>query len=76
MKTTAEGVERPEQMTMLRAQGCDEVQGFLFSKAVARDELSDLRHSSPKHVDLLVSNATRDSGRDGVPAKGATRKVA
>ncbi|QJQ33397.1 EAL domain-containing protein [Sphingomonas lacunae] len=45
MKTTAEGVEREEQMTMLKAQGCDEVQGFLFSHAVAREELSDLRHA-------------------------------
>ena len=31
MSTTAEGVETEEQLEAVRAQGCDEVQGFLFS---------------------------------------------
>jgi EAL domain-containing protein (putative c-di-GMP-specific phosphodiesterase class I) len=31
MVTTAEGVETPEQLTMLRAEGCTEVQGYVFS---------------------------------------------
>ena len=50
MKTTAEGVERTEQMDMLRMQGCNEVQGFLFSRAVALEELSDLRKSADKAI--------------------------
>ncbi|MBK8629998.1 MAG: EAL domain-containing protein [Sphingomonadales bacterium] len=50
MKTTAEGVERTEQMDMLRVQGCNEVQGFLFSRAVALEELSDLRKSADKAI--------------------------
>jgi len=32
--TTAEGVENQEQLEQLRAEGCDEVQGFLFGRAV------------------------------------------
>ncbi len=43
MTTTAEGVERQSQLDALRREGCTEVQGFLFSKAVPSEELSDLR---------------------------------
>ncbi len=32
--TTAEGVETPEQLERLRAEGCHELQGFLFSRPV------------------------------------------
>jgi EAL domain-containing protein (putative c-di-GMP-specific phosphodiesterase class I) len=31
LKTTAEGIETEEQLEAVRQQGCDEVQGFLFS---------------------------------------------
>jgi diguanylate cyclase (GGDEF)-like protein len=43
MSTTAEGVERIEQIEHLRREGCGEVQGFLFSQAVPVEELSNLR---------------------------------
>ena len=43
MATTAEGVERVEQLEQLRLEGCGEVQGYLFSKALPLEELSDLR---------------------------------
>ena len=33
MSTTAEGVETPEQLELLRSLGCKEVQGYLFSPA-------------------------------------------
>ncbi len=32
IKVTAEGVETPSQMTLLRGMGCDTMQGYLFSK--------------------------------------------
>jgi diguanylate cyclase (GGDEF)-like protein len=43
MTTVAEGVERIEQVEHLRAAGCQEVQGYLFSQAVPNGELTDLR---------------------------------
>jgi diguanylate cyclase (GGDEF)-like protein len=43
MTTIAEGVERAEQAEQLMIEGCGSVQGFLYSKAVPADELSNLR---------------------------------
>jgi EAL domain-containing protein (putative c-di-GMP-specific phosphodiesterase class I) len=42
MKTTAEGVETVGQLEWLRSEGCTEVQGFLFSRAVSAKNLSTL----------------------------------
>jgi len=38
LKVVAEGVETEEQSRLLRLLSCDEMQGFLFSKAVPREE--------------------------------------
>jgi diguanylate cyclase (GGDEF)-like protein/PAS domain S-box-containing protein len=42
MTTTAEGVETPEQLEMIRAEGCTEMQGFLFSKPLSAHEVDEL----------------------------------
>jgi diguanylate cyclase (GGDEF)-like protein len=42
LETTAEGVENNEQLTLLKADGCLEGQGYLFSKAVPANEIQGL----------------------------------
>ena len=42
MVTTAEGVETEEQLAQLRQEGCDEVQGYLFSMPVPQEEIAEL----------------------------------
>lgn len=38
LKTIAEGVETADQLALLRKQGCDEVQGYYFSKPLSADQ--------------------------------------
>jgi EAL domain-containing protein (putative c-di-GMP-specific phosphodiesterase class I) len=42
LTTTAEGVEDAEQLTYLKANGCTEGQGYLFSKAVPAADIPAL----------------------------------
>jgi diguanylate cyclase (GGDEF)-like protein len=42
MSTTAEGIETEEQLEAVRAQGCNEVQGFLFSPPIPGSGVIDL----------------------------------
>ncbi|MBS1143985.1 MAG: putative methyltransferase CheR [Proteobacteria bacterium] len=42
LETVAEGVETPEQLAFLRANGCTYAQGFLFGNALSVDEFSEL----------------------------------
>jgi diguanylate cyclase (GGDEF)-like protein len=42
MKTTAEGVETRDQLEILKAEGCTEMQGFLFSEPLRAPDLDRL----------------------------------
>jgi len=42
LETVAEGIERPQEMLMLRRQGCNTGQGFYFSRPVSNDDLAAL----------------------------------
>jgi EAL domain-containing protein (putative c-di-GMP-specific phosphodiesterase class I) len=48
MATTAEGVETQEQLDAVRAEGCTEMQGFLFSRALPARDIKRLFQSRPE----------------------------
>jgi len=41
-KILAEGVETAEQLAVLRANGCHQMQGFLFSRPLPPDDVTEL----------------------------------
>jgi EAL domain-containing protein (putative c-di-GMP-specific phosphodiesterase class I) len=54
LEVVAEGVETVDQLRFLRAQGCEAIQGFLFSPAVtARDFDALLAEGRSLRVDGL-----------------------
>jgi diguanylate cyclase (GGDEF)-like protein len=50
MTTTAEGVETRDQLTYLRAEGCTEVQGHYYAKALTLDEINEFLVAAPNRV--------------------------
>jgi diguanylate cyclase (GGDEF)-like protein/PAS domain S-box-containing protein len=82
MTTTAEGVERIEQVEQLRLEGCGEVQGFLYSHAVPVEQLTDLRSprpeapaavpigNNPKHAAQRVGDESIETGRADIQSAG------
>ena len=64
LRTVAEGVENEEQLEWLKRFGCDEVQGYLFSKPLPADEAGRF---------LAASFRKENSGRFG---RGKTAVIA
>ena len=50
LSVIAEGVETAAQLALLKQFGCDEVQGYFFSKPVSADDLERLLHANPERV--------------------------
>ncbi|TMJ53712.1 MAG: EAL domain-containing protein [Alphaproteobacteria bacterium] len=64
MTVIAEGVETAEQQAFLRSHGCDEMQGFLFSKPLPSRQMAELLRAAP-----LVVSPPLQAGIDGAPAE-------
>jgi EAL domain-containing protein (putative c-di-GMP-specific phosphodiesterase class I) len=64
LTVVAEGVETRSQLSLLRALGCDQAQGFLFSRAVPPEEIAQLvANGFPDSVDAPAAVAPlRDAG--------------
>ncbi len=50
MQTCAEGVETAQQLTILRAEGCDEVQGYYFGKPMPAAEFQRMYAAWPQVI--------------------------
>jgi len=65
MITCAEGVETTHQLGMLKTLGCQQAQGYLFSRPVPIDDVERLVHAaSPDRSLSLLSRGARAISRD------------
>jgi EAL domain-containing protein (putative c-di-GMP-specific phosphodiesterase class I) len=59
LKIVAEGVETPRQLQWLRVEGCVEVQGFLFGRAMPPQQIANyLAGPQRPLVDMPVADPT------------------
>ena len=70
MRTLAEGIETEEQLAFLKADGCDEGQGYYFSPAVPPEELVSLLEEqtppAPGRARRLVGGAAAAAAKSGI----------
>lgn len=55
LKVVAEGIETSEQVNFLNNLGCNDLQGFLFGRPVAPEQIPDLIRNRPDHPTTLGS---------------------
>ncbi|WP_417620488.1 EAL domain-containing protein [Parasphingorhabdus sp.] len=67
MVTTAEGVERSDQLSQLKREGCVQVQGYLFSKAIPAAEvvgrIAPTPHRTAKISDISEQSLERNMSK-------------
>ena len=62
MKTTAEGIETKSQFDWLVQHGCDEGQGYYFSKPMSGTQLQALLERSDRDDELIVPRPEEVAG--------------
>jgi EAL domain-containing protein (putative c-di-GMP-specific phosphodiesterase class I) len=58
MTTCAEGVETVAQLTFLKQEGCDEVQGYYFGKPMPAREFQHMYDARPGHAGARLAGDT------------------
>ncbi|HET9677900.1 MAG TPA: EAL domain-containing protein [Solirubrobacterales bacterium] len=69
IETTAEGIERPQDLSLIRAKDCDNGQGFLFTRPLSAQDAGSFFRQWPRHRRFEVRHE-QGSG-DRVPGDGS-----
>ncbi len=64
MEITAEGVETEDQLTFLRSLGCDEIQGYYFTRPLPEDQLGEFLRNYEETEAIRLSRERRGSSGD------------
>jgi diguanylate cyclase (GGDEF)-like protein len=68
IETTAEGIERPQDLSLIRSKECDNGQGFLFTRPLSAQDADSFFRQWPAHRRFELRN-DRESD-DRVPVDG------
>jgi diguanylate cyclase (GGDEF)-like protein/PAS domain S-box-containing protein len=68
LQSVAEGIETPQQLEIIRALGCEIAQGYLFSRPVAPDRLTEMLASGPLHPMPRLRALPQQRADDHTPA--------
>src|SRR4051794_34883538 len=69
IETTAEGIERPQDLSLIRDKECDNGQGFLFTRPLSAQDAGSFFNQWPSHRRFEVRNDLPGGGR--VPFDGS-----
>ena len=69
LDTTAEGIETEEQLVMLRALGCDDIQGYFIARPMPAALVADYLSRTQGGQDKGTLVALGDPSRSGVAAR-------
>lgn len=69
IETTAEGIERPQDLSLIRDKECDNGQGFLFTRPLSAQDAGSFFSQWPSHRRFEIRNDLPVAGR--VPLDGS-----